>query len=136
VRLHKLKRKLQVQGTVFSGKGEGSKFTNLTWVKTQTEEKLGFIPFPGTLNIRLDNKNASKLWKALNKAEPIELVPVADFCRGRCYRVTLEDKTECALLIPQVADYPKDMVEIVSPVNLREKLKLSDGNMVELTLFV
>ena len=102
----------------------------------QTEEKLGFIPFPGTLNIRLDNKNASKLWKTLNKANPIELLPVADFCRGRCYKAILGDRTECALLIPQVADYPKDVVEIVSSINLRKKLKLSDGKTVQIKLLV
>ncbi len=127
---------LQLQGTVFSGKGEGTKFTSLAWVKEQTAEKLGFIPFPGTLNIRLGQKNASRLSKALNKAKPIELLPVTGFCRGRCYKATIEGKVECALLIPQVADYPKDVIEIVSPMNLREKLKLSDGSPVEISLLV
>ena len=47
-------------GTVFSGEGNGKKFVDLPWVKQQIEEKLGFSPYLGTLNLRLTEKDAEK----------------------------------------------------------------------------
>ncbi len=51
-------QKIVFKGTVFSGKGEGRKFIELPWVKRQIEEKLGFTPYSGTLNIRLIKRSA------------------------------------------------------------------------------
>ncbi|MEM3054151.1 MAG: DUF120 domain-containing protein, partial [Candidatus Bathyarchaeia archaeon] len=53
-----------LKGKVFSGTGEGAKFMELPWVKKQMEEKLGFAPYPGTLNIKL-SKDEVKLKKLL-----------------------------------------------------------------------
>jgi riboflavin kinase len=39
---------------------------------------------------------------------------------------------KCAIVIPDVPNYPEDVLEIVAPVNLREKLQLKDGDHVEI----
>ena len=51
--------KIVFKGSVFSGNGEGRKFIELPWVKRQIQEKLGFTPYLGTLNIRLNTRKRS-----------------------------------------------------------------------------
>jgi len=41
---------------------------------------------------------------------------------------------ECAIVVPEVAGYPKALLEIIAPVNLRETLQLEDGTEVTVTV--
>jgi CTP-dependent riboflavin kinase len=41
---------------------------------------------------------------------------------------------ECAIVIPEVAGYPKDVLEVIAAVNLREQLQLEDGSEVTVTV--
>lgn len=45
------------------------------------------------------------------------------------------DKIEGAIIIPQVPDYPEDMMEVIAPVSLRKTLKLKEGDEVQLTFY-
>ena len=120
---------LQLKGRIFSGKGKGAEFVNLSWAKKQIEEKFGFMPHPGTLNIRLDGKN-TKMKKALMNAGGAEIVPAPGYCRGRIFQASIM-KVKCAVVIPEVLGYPEDVVEVISRANLREKLHLEDSSWVE-----
>ncbi|MGQ9551608.1 MAG: DUF120 domain-containing protein [Candidatus Bathycorpusculaceae bacterium] len=124
---------MRISGKVSSGRGEGEKFIELPWVKEQIEAKLGFAPHPGTLNIRLSNETI-KLKKLLKKAKSIVICPADGFCLGRCFKAYLASDVECAVVIPEVADYPEDLLEVIAPANLREKLQLRDGDVVEIKI--
>jgi CTP-dependent riboflavin kinase len=127
-------RTLALKGKVFSGKGEGRKFTELEWVRKQIESQLGFTPCLGTLNARLDRK-ATESKKTLSKIEATaEIVPSEDFSSGKCYEAHLLHDVKCALVVPQIANYPEDVIEIIAPVNLREKLRLKDGDTIEIKI--
>lgn len=124
---------LQLQGKVFSGKSEAAKFIDLPWVKKQIEEKLGFTPYSGTLNIKLiDQSDASR--EALDIAWGIEILPDKGFSRGKCFQAYLMDNLKCAIVIPEVDAYPKDIIEIVAPINLRHSFSLKDGDVVEVKI--
>jgi riboflavin kinase len=125
-------RTLCLRGRVFSGKGEGAEFVNFSWARKQIEEKLGFTPYPGTLNIRLDEKSI-KIRKALKDARGVEILPVPGFCHGRIFEAKIMN-VKCAVVIPEVPGYPKDVLEVVSSTNLREKLHLVDGSSVEVNV--
>lgn len=120
-------------GEVFSGSGEAAEFIKLPWVRKQIAEKLGFIPYPGTLNIKL-TKNDAKLKKLLKKAKPIEITPATGFCRGRCFKAYLTDNLECAIVIPEIGNYPEDIIEIIGPINLRKRLQLKNGDTVKIEI--
>lgn len=127
-------RTLALKGKVFSGKGEGRKFTELEWVRKQIESKLGFTPCLGTLNARLDKKTTESK-KTLSKVEATaEIVPGEGFSSGRCYEACLLYNVKCALVVPQIANYPEDVIEIIAPVNLRKKLRLKDGDTIEIKI--
>jgi riboflavin kinase len=128
-----LQRKLRLTGTVVSGCGEGKKFVNLSWFQNQVTEKLGFKPFPGTLNIKL-SEDRIKSKGILAEAKPIEISPAANFYSGRCYRAYLNDYVECAVVIPEVPNYPENILEIIAPVNLRKKFQLKDGDRIKVEI--
>jgi len=98
-------------------------------------EKLGFIPHSGTLNVKL-TEGCPKLKNLLERAKAIEITPAKGFCRGRCFRACLMDKVECAIVIPEIADYPQDILEVIASINLREKLQLEDGDTVEVRILL
>ena len=121
-------------GKVISGKGEGSRYIELTWVQQQIKEKLGFKPFPGTLNLCLDVES--------ERARQLLVEKVAsDICHSRGYCVGLLFKASiagltCGVVIPQVKSYPKDRLEIIAPTNLRQDLRLHDGDSVEIDVLL
>jgi riboflavin kinase, archaea type len=117
------------KGAVYSGRGEGRKFIVLHWVKRQIEEKLGFTPYSGTLNIRLTKEGiAQKKW--LEKAPCFEVFPEKGYCKGTLIRARVEGLA-CAVIVPEVPNYPTDVLEVVAAWCLRERLKLVDSSEVE-----
>jgi len=124
-----------IKGKVFSGSGEGAKFTELPWVKKQIKEKLGFTPYPGTLNIKLSEESV-ELRKLLEKAKPIGISPSGEYCRGKCFKAHLIGKKPCAVVLPEIANYPQNVLEIIAPINLRTGLKLKDGDQVEIKILL
>jgi riboflavin kinase len=121
-----------LRGTVFSGNGEGRKFIDLPWVKQQIEEKLGFTPYSGTLNIRL-TKESMKQKKLLENAAQLEVYPAKGYCIGKLIKSQI-DSLGCAIIIPEVPNYPSDVLEVIAPWYLRERLNLTDGSEVTVTL--
>jgi riboflavin kinase len=116
------------QGMVFSGNGEGRKFIGLPWVKRQIHEKLGFTPYAGTLNIRLTKESVLKK-DMLKKAEKLEISPEKGYCTGILIEACLEG-LNCGIVQPKVPNYPQDVLEVIAPWSLRERLKLEDGSEV------
>ncbi|RJS70127.1 CTP-dependent riboflavin kinase [Candidatus Bathyarchaeota archaeon] len=125
---------LLLEGEVFSGKGEGTEFIKLPWVRKQIKEKLGFTPYLGTLNIRLTERSVI-LKNLLKNAQGIEITPAEGFHRGVCFKAYLMG-LECAVVIPEVQDYPENTLEVVAPTKLREHLKLKDGSIIEIKVLL
>jgi len=125
---------LLLKGEVFSGKGEGAEFIKLPWVRKQIKEKLGFTPYLGTLNIRLTERSVI-LKNLLKNAQGIEITPAEGFHRGVCFKAYLMG-LECAVVIPEVQDYPENTLEVVAPTKLREHLKLKDGSIIEIKVLL
>jgi riboflavin kinase len=116
---------------VFCGRGEGARYIELPWVKRQIVEKLGFTPFPGTLNVRL-TKEELRLKDSLGDAGAIEISPAKGFGRGRCFKAIIMRRLKCAVVIPEIPSYPEDVIEVTAAVNLRKKLGLEDGDCLEI----
>lgn len=116
-----------VKGRVFSGLGKGSEFLKLPWVRRQIEEKLGFKPYPGTLNIKIDEP--SPLRDNPELADWVEITPEPGYCPGKCIKCYINE-IECAIVMPEIAGYPADVLEVMAPINLREKLGLRDGDLL------
>ncbi len=122
------------EGTVFSGEGRGKKFVELPWFKRQVEEKLGFSPYPGTLNLFLTGKNVENR-RLLEVSDGLTVEPQTGYYSGIMFRANI-NRLECAVVIPIMPNYPNDVLEVIAPIYLREKLKLTNGSLVTVSVNV
>lgn len=126
--------RVKVRGKVVSGRGEGRRFVELPWATGQFREKLGFVPYPGTLNIKLEGGEALRLLGLIKKHLDggIVITPPrgSKYCLGLCFHAKVESRQEGAIVIPLVKGYYREVVEVVAPVGLRERFKLRDGDEV------
>lgn len=126
-------KKLTLTGEVFSGTKKGKHYVNLQWVKNQINAKLGFNTHMGTLNLRLTNETVTK---QLRKAIGINIVPENGYCNGKCFKALVNRKVEGAIVLPDVPDYPTNVLEVLAPINLRKTFNLKDGDTVEVIVTV
>ena len=120
-------------GHVASGVGRGAEFLRVEWVLEELRQKLNLIPFPGTLNLRVEPEARETLYARresfLRIADPSDPT-----CPGYLQRVTLRANGRVTgsayLILPELTMY-KDVLEVIAADNLREKLSLKDGDPVE-----
>ncbi len=123
-------------GCLRSGLGEGAGFTSLDWVADQFRDKLGFRPYPGTLNLSLQGADWESARQAMDQAPGIAIRPPPGFCAAKCFTLVIDGRIQGAAVLPEVPDYPGDKLEIVSPVAVRDALRLSDGDCITLHLLI
>lgn len=118
-------------GKVITGLGEGQYYISLEGYRTQFIEKLGFTPYPGTLNVKLDAPSVD-IRKGISADLEISGFTKDNrtFGRGSCFNIMIMG-INGAVIVPERTHYPEDIIEIIAPVNLRKYLKLRDGSTVE-----
>lgn len=128
-----------LEGEVFTGLGEGSYYIQKEGYLKQFKEKLGFTPYPGTLNLRLSSKADINAKKDLSA---IPYIPIEGWSNGqrtygpvKVYRTMINNKVRGALLDAERSHYGENVVEIIAPEFLRETLGLKEGDIVQL-LFI
>jgi len=123
---------LELEGNLVKGLGEGQYYINIPGYRKQFEEKLHFVPFPGTLNVQL-SENSSALRNMLLEMPAVRIEGFNDgertFGGGNCYPIRVEG-IEAAVIVPERTHYPSDLIEIIAPVKLRDALKLKDGDRI------
>ncbi|MGI6064964.1 MAG: DUF120 domain-containing protein [Bacillota bacterium] len=123
-----------INGTVCSGVQQAGLFTGLNWVKEQCMQLVGFAPYPGTLNIRVDGKEFLQWQKWRRETQGLLLTPPnADYRAGMLFPGQLAEIMAAAVL-PLVPGYPEDVIELIAPVHLRSGLNLEDGDQVAVLL--
>ena len=115
-------------GTLVSGMGEGKYYMSLEGYRKQFKKKIGYIPFPGTLNIRIVDH------LSLENREKIESVRTYGWVK--CYPVIINgnENIQSDLLILERTHHDNDMLEIIAPVNIKQVLHLKNGDDVKITL--
>lgn len=126
---------LIVKGQVVSGLGEGRFITELDWVRSQCQSKLGFSPAPGTFNLRVFREELAKLHLLANRRGVKLLPPSHAFAVSKCFTAEVAG-IRAAVIRPMLDDYPADLLEIIAPVNLREALNVRDGDAVEVCIML
>ncbi|MDH5481262.1 MAG: DUF120 domain-containing protein [Candidatus Bathyarchaeota archaeon] len=126
---------ITLEGTVFTGLGEGAYYISKEKYQKQFIEKLGFDPYPGTLNLRLTTDYDVKARSELEAYPAIEVEGFRDedrtFGHVKCYPATIENKVKGALILALRTHYDVSVLEIIAPVFLRKHLKLRDGHKVK-----
>jgi len=119
-----------MRGKISAGLGQGQYFIAREGYSRQFLHHLGFVPFPGTLNVLLEGPFPAE--KQAIKIEGFQ-EEGRSFGECKCYRIKLNG-IDAAVVVPERSRYPADLVEVVAPVQLRRALGLKDGDPVEITL--
>ena len=126
---------ITLEGTVFTGIGEGAYYIAKEHYRKQFIEKLGFDPYPGTLNLKLSTDYDTKARDELEAYPAVEVQGFKSedrtFGSVRCYPVIVENKVKGALISALRSHYDASVLEIIAPVNMRKHLKLKDGHKVK-----
>jgi riboflavin kinase len=132
-----------LEGTVTSGMGEGRHYITLSGYMSQFRERLGYEPFPGTLNVEL-SEESTRIRGELDALESgvtrIEGWEDDDrtFGPATCYAVRIEADGAtydgAHVIVPDRTHHDTSQIELIAPVKLREKLELSDGDSLTVHL--
>ena len=69
---------LELNGSIISGLGEGAYYMSLNGYTKQFKVKIGYIPFSGTLNIKLNQLQATQVIQQLDELDNVMLEPFSD----------------------------------------------------------
>jgi len=129
---------ITLEGVVFSGFGEGAYYIRQNGYRKQFIEKLGFDPYPGTLNIKLAGNNIAA-GEDLKNYPAVKIEKFEDESRSfgsvRCYPALINNKAKGALIVALRTHYDSSVLEIISPYFLRNKLKIKDGQKIRIEIF-
>lgn len=129
---------LKLLGQVVSGLGEGAFYMSLEGYRRAVERLLGFTPYPGTLNLKLDPKSMAYR-RYLDSLPGVHIPGFSDGIRTygavKAFRARIRD-IEGAVVMPERTHHPTDVVEVIAPVKLREALGLRDGDKVEIEIYL
>lgn len=120
-----------LSGRISSGLGEGKYYVRA--YKKYIHKLLGFEPFEGTLNLGVNEQKLSRFISQITRLE-ISAFESKDrkFGPVDCYRVMCFGK-QCALIKPRRTTHPSNIIELVSPHNLRKKYDLKPGDVVTIS---
>jgi riboflavin kinase len=126
---------ITLEGVIFTGLGEGAYYISKERYTKQFIEKLGFEPYPGTLNLKLTTDYDIKTRLELEAYPAIEIEGFKNedrtFGSVKCYPATIENRVKGALILALRSHYDASVLEIIAPVFLRKQLKLKDGHKVK-----
>jgi riboflavin kinase len=132
---------LTLAGDVTSGMGKAKEFLSLPGYVAQFEERLGYEPYPGTLNVTLTGDLDSRLRVATFDSITIDSWELdgQTFGGAECYPCLIETRTnesyeEAYVLVPDRTDHEDDKLELVAPARLRDVLDLADGDELAITI--
>ena len=125
---------VELKGTIVSGMGEGAYYMGLKGYTKQFQTKIGYVPFPGTLNVRLDQKVHQE---SIKQFETLNGVKIKSFSDGKrtygwvkCFNAKLNNSTNCELIILERTHHDDSIIELISKSCLRKTGKFKDGSKV------
>jgi len=123
---------VRIRGRVASGLGEGRYYLSQPGYVVQFVPRLGYEPYPGTLNVRVGAEEVATLgrlrqWTGI-RIDGFE-ASGRTFGGATCLTARLGGRP-CHLIVPDRSHH-KDVLELIAPVCLRDTLHLRDDDLVE-----
>jgi len=129
---------VNLKGILVSGMGEGAYYMGLKGYTKQFKSKIGYVPFPGTLNVKLDQKIHQESIKQFETLEGIKIKSFSDGKRTygwvKCFSAKLNNSINCQLIVLERTHHDDSIVELISKVCLRKNGKLKDGSKISIKI--
>ncbi|HEX5981290.1 MAG TPA: DUF120 domain-containing protein [Nitrososphaeraceae archaeon] len=132
------KHVIDFEGHIITGMGEGAYYMSLDGYKKQFKEKLGYEPYPGTLNIKLNSMLFVEARKEMLKYPSINIEGFRDQSRTfgwvKCYPASINDSKNInsSILILERTHYDDSIIELIAPFSIKEQFSLKNGDYVKL----
>lgn len=129
--------RLEVGGRVFSGMGKGRYYVGHPEYQKRFAERLGYTPYPGTLNVKLEDPEMMQELTGLKSGHGIKIegfnIGGESFSSLNCFNGELKG-ARITLLFIDVTYYNETVAELISPDYLRGTLGLRDGDKVSFSV--
>lgn len=141
------------KGKIVTGMGEGAYYMSIEGYLKQFQEKLGYKPFPGTLNVKLEEKIYIDSKRELINFPSIYIEGFRNTSRSfgwvKCYpvKITTENEnltndpsqndgklTGAHILLLERTHHDNSLIEVIAPYSIKECAKLKDGDRISLKL--
>lgn len=131
---------ISITGKAVTGLGQGAYYVSREKYVSQFIKKLGFEPFPGTFNIRLDTMiERAKIVFILDtqEAQLIEGFETEErfFGAVKCYTVKISGH-KGAIIVPERTHYNQETIEIISDISLRDEFTISNEDEITIEYIV
>ena len=128
---------IELRGRVTGGMGEGRHYISLPGYMEQFRERLGYEPFPGTLNVDLTAESV-RTRAALSAIEAVPIDAWEDEERtygpASCYPAIVEADggtfEEAHAIVPDRTHHDETQLELIAPARLRDELALEDDDQI------
>jgi len=129
-----------ISGEVFEGFGEGAYYMSRRGYYTQFIEKLGFHPYPGTLNLKLIHPHDLEIRKQIELLPGMKIEGFDEDDRAfgsvRCFKAVINEEINGAVILISRTHYSLSTLEVISPVNIRKKLDLKNGDYLTVRILI
>jgi len=129
---------IDFEGTVVSGMGEGAYYMSLEGYRKQFKEKLGFEPYPGTLNVKLIDQIFMNARREIGRYPSVFINGFSDNMRTygwvKCYKANINKGAvnNAAALVLERTHYDDSMLEIIAPICLKEAIGIQNGDRISI----
>ena len=131
---------LSITGTITSGMGEGAYYMSMKGYTKQFKSKLGYVPYPGTLNVQLKEKKFSEAISQLSDYQGIKIDSFSDGKRTfgwvKCFKSKINNKIDCELILLERTHHDTTIVEFIAKNSIRKSLKLGNQSNVKIKISI
>ena len=129
---------VEIKGTLISGMGEGAYYMGLKGYTKQFKSKIGYVPFPGTLNVKIDQKIHQEAIKQFVNLNGINIHSFSDGKRTygwvKCFPAKINNSVDCNLILLERTHHDNSVVELISKLSLRKCAKLKEGSKISIKI--
>ena len=122
---------MKIDGKVTTGLGKAAYFLSQEFYTKEFEKNLGFVPYPGTLNIVVGEEYLSKINEIKNGCTNL-IKPDTEFGAVKYIDAVLNDEIKGAIVFPAKTTHEENYLEFISKNRLRDELDLEDGDVVSI----
>ncbi|TLX83893.1 MAG: DUF120 domain-containing protein [Thaumarchaeota archaeon] len=127
---------IEFKGAIISGMGEGAYYMSLKGYAKQFKAKLGYVPFPGTLNVKLKDKEFIEAKRTLDAYPAMMINGFSDDKRTygwvKCYPARVNNLIDAALILLERTHHDDSVIELISKDNIKKSTKLSTGSQISI----
>ena len=122
---------MKIYGEVTTGLGKAAYFLSQEFYTKEFEKNLGFIPYPGTLNVIVSEEYLDRINEIKNSCDNL-IKPDEGFGAVKYIKAVLNDEVNGAIVFPAKTTHEENYLEFIAENKLRDDLGLSDGDIVSL----